>query len=75
MSPFVGDGEFCTLDTDDDSFPDIPLQSPTCTNPATSNTNFCSQVIITNNDDDDNNINNNNNNNNNNNYINISAQS
>ena len=44
MTPFVGDGDFCTLDTDDDTFPDQPLQSPTCSDASTLDSKFCLQV-------------------------------
>ena len=30
QSPFVGDGLSCTLDSDNDGFPDQPLDSPSC---------------------------------------------
>ena len=43
MPPFVGDGVFCTVDTDGDSYPDLPLLSPSCDDDSI--TTYCVQVM------------------------------
>lgn len=43
MPPFVGDGDFCTVDTDGDMIPDTRLASSTC-NDDSSEESFCKEV-------------------------------
>ncbi len=45
VSPFVGDGLLCTVDTDGDSYPDIALtNSALCNNSESQIPSFCRQV-------------------------------